>query len=113
MESSCGYTKASHYTPAAQKYHLDKCVNGKIMKMNDHKKCTSYFAGICHVNNLGGCNLKDIDTMCTNLKTEFTVGDAQELCKAELAGSSAFWEKKYGSKSMESSTFKSLDSLAL
>lgn len=99
MYSNCTYTKKVHFTPESQKFHIDKCVMEKLTKMNDHKKCTAYYSGICHVNKLGNCNLDDIDNLCKSAKSEFTVGDAEKLCLAETSATTEFWKNKYGIKS--------------
>lgn len=95
MENTCPMSPDVHFTPASKAFQMEKCVISKLTKMNDHKKCTAYHAGICNANNLGACSLKDIDTMCNKLKTEFTVQDAQELCALEQIAGASFWQNKY------------------
>jgi len=95
----CNYNKKIHFTEEANKYHIDKCVMKTMKKMSDKQKCVRYMSGVMNANNSSkSCSIKDIESICEDHKKNFSLKDAQKLCRLKNQASLQFWGEKHMSK---------------
>lgn len=90
----CDYSYKVHYTPDADEYHADKCRAHWMAKMTDSRKCVSYLSGIAD-ESLAQCSVTQLQDICREKATDFTVADADRLCEYQNAAMQLFWREKH------------------
>jgi len=91
----CVYDKSMHSTQKADKFHIDKCVMKTMAKMGNKQQCIRYMSGVMNANNVSkSCSIQDIHNICDDHKNNFSLEDAQKLCKIKNDASKQFWCEK-------------------
>lgn len=96
-EEACQYDpRTAHRTENASKYHHQKCMKRVIESMQDKTKCVGYLAAIAHQNpGMQPCSIEDIESICEQYTSEFSVQDAERLCANINEAQTKFWRGMY------------------
>ena len=66
-----------------------------MAKMGNKQQCIKYMAGVMNANNVSkSCSIQDIHNICDDHKNNFSLEDAQKLCKIKNDASKQFWCEK-------------------